>query len=370
MFLFLLQIDKNILKPPKPIFDSWIMANIAHMLLYHSLMRPLLFAMDPEKAHHLSTQLLSFSANFPGGKSLLSSLFQPKPVPVQVAGLSFTNPVGLAAGFDKNATMMYEMALLGFGFIEIGTVTPKPQSGNPSPRMFRLPQDEAIINRMGFNNDGVEAVAERLKNRPRHIIVGSNIGKNKDTPASKAVDDYLIGFNALAPLTDYVTVNVSSPNTPGLRDLLAIEPLKELLETLTEANKVWQKPLFLKLSPDMANEDIMEVTQLCASLKLAGIIATNTTIGRAGLRTPQTSIDKIGAGGLSGKPVMHRSTEVVEIIRRELAGEQLAIIASGGIHAPSDALQKLEAGADLLQLYTGLVYEGPGLVKQIVNKLA
>ncbi len=345
------------------------MANIAVMLLYRQLLRPLLFTLDPEKAHHFSTQLLTFSAKFPGGKALLSALFQPKPKPVQVAGLSFPNVVGLAAGFDKNATMMHEMALLGFGFIEIGTVTPKPQAGNPLPRMFRLPADEAIVNRMGFNNDGVDAVAERLKNRPHHLIVGSNIGKNKDTPTHKAVDDYLIGFKKLAPLTDYVTVNVSSPNTPGLRDLLAIEPLKELLEALTEANMALKKPVFLKLSPDMANEDIRAVTQLCATLKLAGIIATNTTIGRANLKTSNKRIAEIGAGGLSGMPILERSSEVIRLIRRELAGEPMSIIASGGIHTPAGASLKLQAGADLLQLYTGLVYEGPGLVKRIVDEL-
>jgi dihydroorotate dehydrogenase len=261
------------------------------------------------------------------------------------------------------------MALLGFGFIEIGTVTPRPQAGNQKPRMFRLPADEALINRMGFNNDGMEAVAARLQKRPQNIIVGCNIGKNKDTPAEQAVHDYLACFKCLAPLTDYTTVNVSSPNTPGLRDLLALKPLKELLQALTEANAKWRKPLFLKLSPDMANDDIVEVTRLCADLGLAGIIATNTTVNRTGLQTADRQLQKMGSGGLSGKPLFDRSTQVLRLIRQVLDGHPMTLIASGGIHSPLDAKQKLAAGADLVQLYTGLVYEGPGLVRAIVKSI-
>lgn len=339
------------------------------MSVYKAIFKPLLFSMEPEEAHHVTVKLLQWAAAFPGGSSVIKSLFSAPHAPVHTAGLTFSNPVGLAAGFDKNAVLMHEMALLGFGFIEIGTVTPRPQSGNPGPRMFRMPDDEALINRMGFNNDGMEAVAARLRKRPQHLIVGCNIGKNKDTPPEKAVDDYLACFSQLAPLTDYTTVNVSSPNTPGLRDLLALGPLKELLQALTEANSTLKKPLFLKLSPDMANEDIRAVTQLCVGLKINGIIATNTTVSRANLKTSETKLESVGVGGLSGKPLFDRSTEVLHIIKQELAGSEMTLIASGGIHTPEHASQKIAEGANLIQLYTGLVYEGPGLVREIVKAI-
>ncbi len=284
-----------------------------------------------------------------------------------VLGLKFPNPVGLAAGFDKNGKYFKDMAALGFGFIEIGTVTPKGQPGNPQPRLFRLPADEGLINRMGFNNEGVEALVERLKKgRPEGIVIGGNIGKNKITPNEAANDDYSAGFEALFPYVDYFVVNVSSPNTPNLRALQDREPLTRLLSQLQELNSAQAapKPILLKIAPDLTKTQLDEIVEIVQETRIAGIIATNTTISRDGLNTPSEEIAAIGAGGLSGKPVRQRSTEVIRYLN-ERANGQLFIIGVGGISSPQDAIDKLDAGASLVQVYSGLIYEGPSLVKKI-----
>lgn len=289
--------------------------------------------------------------------------------PVELMGLRFPNRVGLAAGFDKNAQFYRQLGALGFGFVEIGTVTPKAQSGNPQPRLFRLPEDEGLINRMGFNNDGLEAVVERLKNRPKRLIVGGNIGKNKVTPNADAVDDYLKGVDALHPYVDYFAVNVSSPNTPGLRELQEKEPLMNLLRQVR--NRVLQsanpRPVLLKIAPDMGEGQLDDIADIVLELGLDGVIATNTTISRDGLLTE--NVDSIGAGGLSGAPVRNRSTEVVRYLAQR-ANKRFVIIASGGVFTAEDAQAKVEAGADLVQVYTGFIYEGPAMVKRIARALA
>lgn len=283
-----------------------------------------------------------------------------------VFGITFKNPVGLAAGFDKNASMYNDLAYCGFGFIEIGTVTPKGQPGNDKPRLFRLKEDEAIINRMGFNNDGVACAIENLKQKKTKIIIGGNIGKNKVTPNEEANADYVYSFNQLFDYVDYFVVNVSSPNTPNLRELQEKEPLKQLLSEIQSQNKLKSipKPILLKIAPDLTNEQLDDIIEIVDEIKLDGIIATNTTISRENLVTEKSKIESIGAGGLSGKPVKNRSTEVIRYLA-EKSNKSFPIIGVGGIHSAEDALEKLEAGADLIQLYTGFIYEGPALVKQI-----
>lgn len=286
-------------------------------------------------------------------------------------GLKFKNPIGLAAGFDKDGKAYEELASFGFGFIEVGTVTPRPQPGNPQPRLFRLPADKALINRMGFNNKGVDALVERLRKRkPGDLIIGGNIGKNKDTPNEKATDDYQICFRALFPYVDYFVVNVSSPNTPNLRDLQEKEPLTRLLETLQEENKAQEsaKPILLKIAPDLTDGQISDIIEIVGDTDIAGVIATNTTISRDSLRTGESRIKEIGAGGLSGAPVRERSTEVIRSLRKGLGADK-CIIGVGGIFTASDAKEKLDAGADLVQVYTGFIYEGPGMVKRILKGL-
>lgn len=284
----------------------------------------------------------------------------------EVFGIKFDNPVGLAAGFDKNASMFNDLAYCGFGFIEIGTVTPLGQPGNDKPRLFRVKDDAGIINRMGFNNDGVENAIENLKKRKTSIVIGGNIGKNKVTPNEKATEDYIISFNALFPYVDYFVVNVSSPNTPNLRELQEKEPLKQLLQSLQDLNstKEKRKPILLKIAPDLTNEQLDDIIEIANEVKLDGIIATNTTISREGLKTTKDEIDKIGAGGLSGKPVRQRSTEVIKYLS-EKSNKSFPIIGVGGIHSPKDAIEKIEAGATLVQVYTGFIYEGPKLIKRI-----
>lgn len=288
-------------------------------------------------------------------------------------GLVFPNPVGLAAGFDKNAKYVEWLAVLGFGFLEIGTVTHKPQIGNPRPRLFRLPADEALINRMGFNNDGVFAVAARLRevrSRNKQLIIGGNIGKNKETPNEQALIDYGICFEALYDTVDYFVINVSSPNTPGLRDLQQRDALREIvqhLQTLNQAKPV-PRPLLLKIAPDLAEPDLDQLLDVAQQFQLAGIIAANTTIRREGLRTPSHVLRQIGAGGLSGRPLFPRTLQMVNYIARQTEGH-LPIIASGGIFSPDDARAMIDAGASLIQLYTGFVYQGPGLVRQICEAL-
>jgi dihydroorotate dehydrogenase len=334
----------------------------------YTFFRSLLFFFSPEKAHHLTASLLRVALQIPGMKVIWKSLFciTDKRLEKTVFGITFPNPVGLAAGFDKDAKMFEDLAYCGFGFIEIGTLTPKGQPGNPQPRLFRLKEDNAIINRMGFNNEGVEAAVERLKNRKTKTIIGGNIGKNKVTENEDALNDYILNFNALFDYVDYFVVNVSSPNTPGLRDLQEKEPLKHLLLSLMQVNnlKTTPKPILLKIAPDLSNTQLDDIIEIVNETKIAGVIATNTTISRDGLVLSKDKVEAIGAGGLSGKPVRQRSTEVIRYLANK-SNKSFPIIGVGGIHSEQDALEKLDAGADLIQLYTGFIYEGPALVKRI-----
>lgn len=339
--------------------------------MYKSLLRPLLFLLNPERAHHFTFACLRIASGFPGAKPLLRSLydFRHPRLERNLLGMKFSNPVGLAAGFDKDAKLIDALSCFGFGFIEIGTVTPLAQAGNDRPRLFRLPKDQALVNRMGFNNDGVGAVVDRLKKRPPGIIVGGNIGKNKITANERAEEDYATCMEALYPFVDYFVVNVSSPNTPGLRELQEREPLKRLLQRVNAIAqaKEKQKPVLLKIAPDLTVEQLDEVADILRETGTAGVIATNTTIAREGLTTPLEQVQAAGTGGVSGKPLREKSTAIVRYLRRKL-GKGFPIIAVGGIMTPEDALEKLNAGADLVQVYTGFVYEGPGFVKRI-NKL-
>lgn len=336
--------------------------------MYRVFVRPLLFLVSPEKIHHLVFRILKILHRLPGGAWLLRCLFgytHPK-LERTVLGLRFPNPVGLAAGLDKDARMIDELASLGFGFIEIGTVTPKPQPGNDKPRLFRLPQDQALINRMGFNNEGVLAATARLRNRESKVIVGGNIGKNKVTPNEHALDDCGYCFEALYPVVDYFVINVSSPNTPGLRELQEKEPLRKLLQHVIHLsrNETKYKPVLLKIAPDLTTGQLDDIVEILKETKADGVIATNTTISRQGLTTPAGTVQAIGAGGLSGAPLTARSTEVIRYLREKL-GKSFPIIGVGGIMTVQDALDKLNAGADLIQLYTGFIYQGPGLIKKI-----
>ncbi len=337
--------------------------------MYKLVLRPLLFLLDAETAHHFSfssIKLLSklgFSALFRKACVIDDSRLER-----EVFGLKFKNPVGLAAGFDKDAKLYNEFSDFGFGFVEIGTLTPKPQPGNPKKRLFRLRDDKAIINRMGFNNQGVFDAVERLKKKHR-VLVGGNIGKNKVTPNDEAVKDYLICFDALFEHVDYFVVNVSSPNTPGLRELQDKKPLTEILKKLKRENGklatkfgVNEKPILLKIAPDLTDDQLLDIISIVKDSKIDGVIATNTTIERKGLKSHLTLVEE--KGGLSGKPLTKRSTEVIRFLS-EKSKKAFPIIGVGGIHSAEDALEKLEAGADLLQLYTGFIYEGPGLIKRI-----
>jgi len=288
----------------------------------------------------------------------------------ELFGHTFRNPVGLAAGFDKDAKLVDEMAALGFGFVEIGTLTPRPQSGNPKPRLFRLPEDHSLINRMGFNNQGVEKAVQRLAKRKSNILVGGNIGKNKTTPNESAALDYEICFDALYPVVDYFTVNVSSPNTPDLRQLQEKKPLYELLYRLKQKNeqKNQPKPILLKIAPDLSDAQLDNIIEICLTVPVSGIIATNTTISRENLNTASNTIKSIGAGGLSGEAITQRATEVIRYIHSKTEGK-LPIIGVGGISSARDALEKLEAGASLIQIYSGYVYEGPRLVRDIIQAI-
>ena len=335
----------------------------------YQLLRTLLFRLNPENAHHLTFSLLKFPTF-----SSLTGWFYKKDHPSlkrTVFGLDFKNPVGLAAGLDKDAIAFNELGALGFGFIEIGTVTPKPQPGNDKPRLFRLPKNEALINRMGFNNHGVVEAAKRLRTRKdKHLIIGGNIGKNKITPNENAVDDYIICFNELFDVVDYFVVNVSSPNTPNLRDLQEKEPLTNLLNTLQTLNNTKKnpKPILLKIAPDLTNTQLDDIIDIVKQTRIAGVIATNTTISRDGLNYDPAEIEKIGMGGLSGKPLTKRSTEVIRYLKQR-SNNAFPVIGVGGIHSAEDALEKLDAGADLIQLYTGFIYQGPKLISDINKKL-
>ncbi|WP_420316191.1 quinone-dependent dihydroorotate dehydrogenase [Ekhidna sp.] len=337
----------------------------------YQLLKPILFLFSPEKAHKITTGLLHIILRIPLGKQLIRGMFnfQDQRLEKEVFGLKFKNPVGLAAGFDKNAELIDDFSNLGFGFIEIGTLTPKGQPGNPQPRLFRLPQDEALINRMGFNNEGVDAAVERLKIRKSNILVGGNIGKNKVTPNENALDDYLNCYSKLYDHVDYFVVNVSSPNTPGLRDLQEKEPLMNLLKALQDENKKKEspKPILLKIAPDLTESQLDDIIEITKNLDLDGLIISNTTIDRSGLKTKTAEVESIGAGGLSGKPVFNKSNEVLKYIRRHLP--LVHIIAVGGVHSADDAVEKIQAGANLVQIYTGLVYEGPTLIKRINKEL-
>jgi dihydroorotate dehydrogenase len=334
--------------------------------MYRYLIKPFMFLLDPEKAHHLTIVLLRFALNFPGGRWIFGKLYHvtDQKLERKIMGLTFPNPVGLAAGFDKDGKYYEDMSALGFGFIEIGTVTPLPQGGNDKPRLFRLPQDQALINRMGFNNDGVDAMVRRLKSRKKtNLIIGGNIGKNKVTPNENAVDDYMKCFEALYDYVDYFVVNVSSPNTPGLRELQEKGPLTAILSTLMTANiqKSHPKPILLKIAPDLTESQLDDIIEIVQTTKIAGVIATNTTLDRSMLTA---STDHIGAGGLSGQPVKKRSTEVIKYLHQKSQGT-FTIIGVGGIASAQDAIEKLEAGASLIQVYSGMVYAGPGLIKEI-----
>jgi len=335
--------------------------------MYQFLVKPILFLFDPEKVHHFTFSLIRTLCKIPGVSSVFKGIYtvNDKRLERTVFGLTFKNPVGLAAGFDKDAKLYNELSNFGFGFVEIGTLTPKPQAGNPKKRLFRLKQDKAIINRMGFNNGGVHEAVERLK-KNQGVLIGGNIGKNKVTPNEDAVEDYKICFEALFPHVDYFVVNVSSPNTPNLRALQDKEPLTKLLTTLQEMNKakVAPKPILLKIAPDLTNEQLVDIIEIVADTKIAGVIATNTTISREGLQ----SVDKGEMGGLSGKPLTNRSTEVIRFLA-EKSNKSFPIIGVGGIHSAKDALEKLDAGADLVQLYTGFIYEGPKLIKNINKEI-
>lgn len=338
--------------------------------MYKSLLKPFFFLFAPERAHRLTLRLFRLALAIPLISQLLKRSYQLRAPQLErtLFGLTFPNPVGLAAGFDKDGKYIDLMAALGFGFLELGTVTPKPQSGNPQPRLFRLPADEALINRMGFNNEGVEALVGRLKNRKKDasLIIGGNIGKNKVTPNEQAVDDYALCFEALFPHVDYFVVNVSSPNTPGLRELQEKEPLTALLSHVQSLNqaKATPKPVLLKIAPDLSNPQLDDILDIVQTTGLDGIIATNTTIDRSELSTEPERIAEIGNGGLSGQPLKDRSTEVIRYLAQQTKGK-LPIIGVGGIASPEDAIEKLEAGASLVQIYTGLIYSGPRLIKNI-----
>jgi len=340
--------------------------------MYKLLIRPVLFLFPPESIHHFTFRVLNVAGKIPGMLKLLRALheIESKSLERNLFGITFKNPVGLAAGFDKDAKLIDELAAFGFGFIEIGTLTPKPQPGNDKPRLFRLPKDQAVINRMGFNNQGVEIAVERLKNRKADVIVGGNIGKNKITPNEKAFEDYNKCFEALYPHVDYFVVNVSSPNTPNLRELQEKEPLKKLLSEVKALSlaKEKPKPVLLKIAPDLNDAQLNDVVEILLETKTDGVIATNTTISREGLISESDQISGIGNGGLSGKPLTKRSTEVISFLRSRL-GPTYPIIGVGGIMSAQDAIDKLNAGADLVQIYTGFIYEGPGLIKAINKAL-
>ncbi|HMI08051.1 MAG TPA: quinone-dependent dihydroorotate dehydrogenase [Flavobacterium sp.] len=335
--------------------------------MYKLLIRPILFWFDPEEVHYFTFSMIRFLSKIPGFPSLFRVIYEVKDKRLEreVFGLKFKNPVGLAAGFDKDAKLYQELSNFGLGSIEIGTLTPKPQDGNPKKRLFRLREDSAIINRMGFNNGGVANAVGRLKGN-NGVLIGGNIGKNKGTENENAVSDYQICFDALFDHVDYFVVNVSSPNTPNLRELQDKEPLTKLLQTLQDQNSARpkQKPILLKIAPDLTDSQLLDIIDIVKETRIAGVIATNTTISREGLQ----SENKMETGGLSGKPLAKRSTEVIRFVS-EKSDKAFPIIGVGGIHSAEDAMEKLEAGASLVQLYTGFIYEGPALVKAINKKI-
>ena len=338
--------------------------------MYKAVIRPFFFLFDPEKVHHWVFFWIRLFHKIPFVSSILKRIFSVNRPDLKktVFGIEFPNPVGLAAGFDKNAIAIDALANFGFGFIEIGTLTPKAQDGNPKKRIFRLIDDEAIINRMGFNNEGLEVAVQRLKKKKSNIIIGGNIGKNKVTPNENATNDYLLGFEALFEVVDYFAVNVSSPNTPYLRALQEKEPLTKLLNALQEKNsqKKQRKPILLKIAPDLTDDQLRDIIDIVQETKIDGVIATNTTIERDSLSVSTETISKIGDGGLSGKPLTNRSTEVIRFLAKK-SNNSFPIVGVGGIHTAEDAKEKLDAGASLVQVYTGFIYEGPSIVKNILK---
>lgn len=330
----------------------------------YKLIRSILFLFDAEKVHHFSFAFISFIHKIPGIKAAIKSIFTQTDVEVKLWDLTFKNNVGLAAGFDKDGKLINQLANFGFGFIEIGTITPLPQPGNEKPRLFRLKKDEAIINRMGFNNEGVDAAVNRLKNKTFDVLIGGNIGKNKWTENKDAAKDYEICFLKLAPYVDYFVINVSSPNTPGLRALQDKEPLTALLTHIILLNNELNKPrpVLLKIAPDLSIEQLDDIIEIVNLTKIHGVIATNTTIKRENLH--ETSSIKTEIGGLSGKPLCSQSTEVIRYLHQK-SKAAFPIIGVGGIHSAQDALDKINAGASLVQLYTGFIYEGPALIQKI-----
>ena len=350
------------------IFSFLLLLLLIFYLTSYKFLRKILFLFDPELIHKISFHFLKIIFLLPNYLSFWQYFFRidNDKLKRKVFGITFDNPVGLAAGFDKDAEIFDGLSSFGFGFVEIGTVTPLAQDGNPKPRLFRLPKDNAVINRMGFNNDGVESVTSRLRRKKSKIIVGGNIGKNKLTPNESAINDYEICFEKLFDYVDYFVVNVSSPNTPGLRDLQDKEPLTKLLNHLQKLNhsKSNPKPLLLKIAPDLTNTQLDDIVEIVRETRLDGVVATNTTINRDNLKTVKIKIDEIGNGGLSGKPLKDRSTEVIRYLSLK-SKKSFAIIGVGGISCSQDAIEKLEAGADLVQIYTGFIYQGPSLVKKI-----
>lgn len=336
--------------------------------MYKLFIRPFFFLFDPEKIHHFTFALIRVVCKFPGMKSLFNSLYvvEDKGLERQLLGLHFKNPVGLAAGFDKNAVLYNELANFGFGFIEIGTVTPKGQVGNPKKRLFRLKEDKGIINRMGFNNEGLEAVIAQLKKNKGRLIIGGNIGKNTDTKPDDYTKDYLECFNALHPYVNYFVLNVSCPNVGSHAKLNDKDYLLELISEVQKANLTFvkQKPILLKIAPDLNNNQLDEIIDLVKETDLDGVIASNTSVDRTGLKTSENRLSEIGNGGLSGQPIKDKSTRVIQYLS-EKSNKSFPIIGVGGIHSAEDALDKIEAGADLVQIYTGFIYEGPSLIKQI-----
>lgn len=349
--------------------------------MIYRLVRSILFLFPPEWVHYFSMNCLQVLCRVNFFRKLIASCYSPpakENLQSAICNLQFKNPVGLGAGFDKNAKYLRELEALGFGFVEIGTVTPRPQTGNDKPRLFRLPKDKALINRMGFNNDGVKIIAERLqrwKNSPpaihhSRLIIGGNIGKNKTTPNEDAWKDYETCFKELHPYVDYFVVNVSSPNTPGLRELQGKESLRKILMHLQMINngKAVAKPIFLKIAPDLSKEQVDDVVELALEIKLDGLVATNTTVSREGL-SQESGVRSQESGGLSGKPLQEKSTQIVKYIAEKTNGE-IPLIASGGIFTGADAKEKLDAGASLVQVWTGFIYEGPGIVRRICNYLS
>lgn len=336
--------------------------------MYKLLLRPLFFSFDPEKIHHFTFSLIKFSSKIPGFTSIFRNLYvvEDKKLERNLFGLTFKNPVGLAAGFDKNAVLYNELANFGFGFIEIGTVTPKAQEGNSKKRLFRLKDDKGIINRMGFNNEGLEAAITKLKQNKGKLIIGGNIGKNTQTTPDNYTKDYLECFNALHPYVDYFVLNVSCPNVGSHAKLNDKDYLEELISAVQKANNTFdvQKPILLKIAPDLNDIQLDEIIELVDDTKLDGVIASNTSTDRSGLKTSNDLLEQIGNGGLSGQPIKNRSTKVIKYLSKK-SNKAFPIIGVGGIHSAEDALEKINAGADLVQIYTGFIYEGPSLIKKI-----